>query len=156
MALVCGSPRQCARENKHRYPVNSTTHLSPRYRGALCIRIEAAARAADDMPILPTQSMISRSTRWMSAFGVTFRTVNLRYEISRSKHLFRLKLFGAVAFEYASSIVHCSDPIDYDSWDLTNISCKFAVLLSVRFWQHVEPNESRSRTALQPLERYVQ
>ena len=61
---------------------------------ALRIQTEAAARSADDAPILPNTNE-QWVKRWRSAFGVTFRTVNRRYKISSSRRRFRLKVFVA-------------------------------------------------------------
>ena len=90
------------------------------------IQIEAAARAADNMQIAP-----HINEQW-----IKFRCHNPNGKSAiqdKQKQAFVsfAGVVGAIACEYASCIVHCPDPIDYDYWGLTNNFCTCAVLLSV-------------------------
>ena len=57
--------------------------------------------------------------RWRRAYGVTFRTVNLRYKISASKRMLRLRIFwsNVLRVRLLHECLHGRDGIDFVSMD---------------------------------------
>ena len=57
--------------------------------------------------------------RWRRAYGVTYRTVNLRYKLSRSKRMLRLRVFWSniLRVRLLHECLYGKDGIDFVSMD---------------------------------------
>ena len=82
------------------------------------IRVAQGQAEGTSFPMLPVLSP-DWAGRWRKAYGVTFRTVNIRYKLSQSKRLHRLRIFwsNVLRMRLLHECLYGRDGIDFVSAD---------------------------------------